>query len=125
MTSWTARVRFMASQKWRGVHEEVFAVRVGAIEALDGLLHGGGQFAVGAAELLQQHVSDAGVGLGDADGKHQLFDVVIHGSRQNWTDRLPFSRTKWIENSGIQALRTRMQLADQSVAFPGGHEPLL
>ena len=61
------------------VHQQILAVRIIAIEALNGILHGGGEFAVGAAELLQQHVAETRIGLVDADGVHQFLDVVIHG----------------------------------------------
>ena len=53
-------------------------LRVVAVEPLDRVLHGRGQLAVGAAELLQQHAAEPRVGLADADGVHQLLDVVIH-----------------------------------------------
>ena len=70
------------------VHQEIFAVRIFAIEALNGILHGGRQFAVGAAELLQQHVAETRVRLVDADGVHELLDVMIHddlwGSLWEW-----------------------------------------
>ena len=60
------------------IHQQVFAGRVVAIEALNGILHGGGQFAVGAAELLQQHVAEARIRFVDPHRVHQFFDVVIH-----------------------------------------------
>jgi hypothetical protein len=63
------------------VHEEIAAGEViDAIPALDGVLHGGGEFAVGAAELLEEHVAEFDVGGTDVDGVHQLLDVVIHGT---------------------------------------------
>ena len=43
-----------------------------------GILHRGGEFAVGPAELLQQHIAEARIGLTDPDRIHQLFYVVIH-----------------------------------------------
>jgi hypothetical protein len=45
---------------------------------LNGVLHRGGKFAVGSAELLKEHVSKAGIRLIHPDGVHQLFDVVVH-----------------------------------------------
>ena len=45
------------------VHHKIFSLRVVAIEPLDRVLHGGGKLAVGAAELLEQHVADLGSGL--------------------------------------------------------------
>ena len=45
------------------VHEQVLAIRILAIEALDRILHGSGQLAIRAAELLEQHVSEARIGL--------------------------------------------------------------
>ena len=43
------------------VHQEIFSLRVFAIQALDRVLHGGGKLAVGAAELLEQHVAELGI----------------------------------------------------------------
>jgi hypothetical protein len=60
------------------IHQQVFAGFVFTIQALNGILHGGGELSVGAAELLQQHAAEAGIGLPNANGKHQLLDVVIH-----------------------------------------------
>ena len=45
------------------VHQQILAIRIFAIEALDRVLHGGGKFAVGAAELLEQHVAEARIRL--------------------------------------------------------------
>jgi hypothetical protein len=61
------------------VHQKVFAVGVFAVQALDRVLHCRRQLAVGAAELFKEHVSEAGIGLADANGVHELFDVMIHG----------------------------------------------
>ena len=44
------------------VHQQVFARRIVAVESLDRVLHRGGELAVGAAELLQQHVAESGSG---------------------------------------------------------------
>ena len=41
------------------IHQQIFALRVIAVQALNGILHGGSKFAVGAAELLQQHVAES------------------------------------------------------------------
>ena len=60
------------------IHQEILAVRIFAIETLDGVLHGGRQLAVSAAELLQQHVAKPRIGLVDPDCEHELLDVVIH-----------------------------------------------
>ena len=70
----------MAQLLGADVHEQVFALRVLAIESLDRILHRRGELAVGAAELLQQHVAEARIGLVDPDGVHELLDVVIHGN---------------------------------------------
>ena len=40
------------------VHQQVLAGGIVAVESLDGILHGRSQFAVGAAELFQQHVAE-------------------------------------------------------------------
>ena len=61
------------------VHQKIFAVGIFAIQSLNRVLHRGSQFAVRAAELLEQHVAKAGIGLVDANGVHEFFDVVIHG----------------------------------------------
>ncbi len=60
------------------IHQQVLAARIVAVQALNGILHGSGEFAVGAAKLLEQHVAERGIGLVDPDRVHQLFDVVIH-----------------------------------------------
>ena len=60
------------------VHQKVFALWVVAVQPLNGILHRGGEFAVGAAELLEQHVAELRIGLIDTHGVHQLFHVVIH-----------------------------------------------
>ena len=60
------------------VHQQVFALRVVAIEPLDRILHGGGELAVGAAELLEQHVAEPRIRRVDANRVHQLLDVVVH-----------------------------------------------
>ncbi len=70
----------MAQLLGADVHQKVFALRILAIEPLDRILHRRGELAVGAAELLEQHVAEARVGLVDADGVHELLDVVIHES---------------------------------------------
>ncbi|MGX1213608.1 hypothetical protein AB7M42_003873 [Bradyrhizobium diazoefficiens] len=61
------------------IHQEILAVRIFAIETLNGVLHGGGELAVSAAELFQQHVAEPGIGLVDANCEHELLDVVVHG----------------------------------------------
>ena len=45
------------------VHQQIFSFRIVAVQALDGILHRGGEFAVCAAELLQQHVAEARIRL--------------------------------------------------------------
>ena len=69
------------------IHQEILAVRIFAIEALNRVLHRGRELAVGAAELLKQHVAEAGIGLVDANGVHKFFDMMIHGRSPGW-DRL-------------------------------------
>ena len=61
------------------VHQQILAGGVLAIDALDRILHGGGELAVGAAELLQSMLPKRGIRLVDADGVHELLDVMIHG----------------------------------------------
>ena len=60
------------------IHEEILAVGVLTIQALNGVLHRGGQLAVGAAELFEQHVAKARIGFIDPHGVHELLDVMIH-----------------------------------------------
>ena len=64
---------------FQGNHEQILAVGILAIQPLDRVLHGGREFAVGASELLQEHVAEPGIRLVDTDGEHQLLDVVVHG----------------------------------------------
>jgi hypothetical protein len=56
-----------------------FRPGVVAIESLDGILHGGCKLAVGASELFEKHIAEAGIGLIDPDRIHKLFDVM-HGT---------------------------------------------
>ena len=60
------------------VHEKVFALRIFAVEPLDRVLHRGGKLAVGAAELLEQHVAELRIRRIDANRVHQFLDVVVH-----------------------------------------------
>ena len=60
------------------VHEQVFALSVVAIESLDRVLHRRGELAIGAAELLEQHVAEFGIRRVDADRVHELLDVMVH-----------------------------------------------
>ena len=62
------------------VHEKIFSRGVFAVEPLDRILHRRGELAVGATELLQQHVAEARVRLVHADGVHELLYVVIHSA---------------------------------------------
>jgi hypothetical protein len=41
-------------------------------------LHRGSEFAIGAAELLKEHVAETWIRFVDADGEHQFLNVVIH-----------------------------------------------
>ena len=75
------------------VHEQVFALRILAIEPLDRILHRRRELAVRAAELLEQHVAEARIGLVDSDRVHELLDVMIHGVSSDMSElisrRLP------------------------------------
>jgi hypothetical protein len=53
-----------------------FSVRVVAVEAPDGILHGSGQLAIGVAELFEHHIVEAGVRLVQ-NGEHQFLYMVI------------------------------------------------
>ena len=60
------------------VHQQILALRIVAIQTLNGVLHRRGELAVGAAELLEQHVAESRIRFVNADGVHQLLHVVIH-----------------------------------------------
>jgi hypothetical protein len=60
------------------VHQQVFAGWVLAVETLNGILHCGGQFTIGASELLEEHVAELGIWLVDSNRVHELFDVMVH-----------------------------------------------
>ena len=60
------------------VHQQILALRIVAIQTLNGILHRRGELAVCAAELLEQHVAKSRIGFVDAHGVHQLLHVVIH-----------------------------------------------
>src|SRR5688572_11982634 len=62
------------------VHQQVFPFRILAVQALNGVLHGGRELSVRAAELFEQHVSELRVRSVDTDGVHQFLHVVVHGS---------------------------------------------
>ena len=71
------------------VEEEIAAGEVvDAVPALDGVLHGGGEFAVGSAELLEEHVAETDVGCANVDGVHEFLDVVIHRTSKRVCDAL-------------------------------------
>ena len=69
----------MAELLGADIHQQVLALGIVAIDALDGILHRRRELAIGAAELLQQHIAEARIGFVDPDGVHELFNVVIHG----------------------------------------------
>ena len=58
-----------------------------AVQSLNRVLHGSRQLAIGAAKLLQQHVSKTGVWIPHVDRVHQLLDVVIHGELPTMSER--------------------------------------
>ena len=66
------------------IHQQVFAGGIFAVESLDGILHRGRKFAVGAAELFEQHVAELRIRLVDADRVHELLDVMIHERAPCW-----------------------------------------
>ena len=70
------------------IHKEILAFRIFAIQALNRILHRCRQFAVGAAELLKQHIAETGIWFVDAHGVHELFDVMIHGNLWGWSARM-------------------------------------
>jgi hypothetical protein len=55
------------------IHQQIFPVRILAVEALHGVLHRRGELSVCAAELLEQHVPEPRVRSIDAHCVHQLF----------------------------------------------------
>ena len=60
------------------VHQEILAVRIFAIQTLNGILHCRGEFAVGTSELFEEHIAKTRIRLVDANGVHKFFDVMIH-----------------------------------------------
>ena len=60
------------------VHQKIFSRRIVAVDALDGVLHRGGELAVRAAELFQQHVAKARIRFVDSNRVHELLDVMVH-----------------------------------------------
>ena len=61
------------------IHQQIFQAGIIAVETLNRILHRRREFAVGAAELFEQHLAKARIGFSHLNGVHQLFDVVIHG----------------------------------------------
>ncbi len=45
------------------VHQQILALRIVAVQSLNRILHRGGELAVGAAELFEQHVAEPRIGL--------------------------------------------------------------
>ncbi len=68
----------MAELFGTNIHQKVFPRGIFAVQALHRILHGGGQFTIGAAKLFQQHIAEARIRLVDPDGVHKFFDVMIH-----------------------------------------------
>ena len=60
------------------VHQKIFSRGIVAVDALHGILHRGGEFAVRTAELFQQHVAKARIRLVDANRVHEFLDVMVH-----------------------------------------------
>src|SRR5829696_2157872 len=60
------------------VHQKIFPFRVLAVQPLNRILHGGGEFTVRAAKLFKQHVAETWIRLIHSDGVHELFDMMIH-----------------------------------------------
>jgi hypothetical protein len=61
------------------VEEEIAAGEVvDTVPTLDGVLHGGGEFSVGTAELFEEEVAEFDIGSTDVDGVHEFFNVVVH-----------------------------------------------
>jgi hypothetical protein len=65
------------------VHEQIFAAGIFTVKTLDGVLHGGRELTVRAAELFQQHIAEPWVWCSNLHGVHQFFYMVIH------TDEIP------------------------------------
>src|SRR6185437_2750124 len=60
------------------IHQHVFSLWIITIEALNRVLHRSRQFAVSAAELLQQHVAKARIRTSDVHRVHEFFYVMVH-----------------------------------------------
>src|SRR6187397_1775784 len=60
------------------VHQQIFSSGILAVDALNGILHCSGEFAVGTAALLEQHIAETGIRFIDTDRVHELLYVMIH-----------------------------------------------
>ena len=60
------------------VHQQILAFGVVIVQALNRILHGRRELAVGASELLQQHVPETRIGLPYPHRVHQLLHMVVH-----------------------------------------------
>src|SRR4030081_3473383 len=65
------------------VHQQILAIRVFTIEALDRILHRCGEFSVRSAKLLKEHIAKTRVRFVDADSEHELLDMMVH-RRPRW-----------------------------------------
>ena len=80
-TLWRQLNRFPQMSVWSafwGTNCGTDAVWIFAVQSLDRILHGGGKLAIGASELLEQHIAEARVRLVDTYGEHELLDMMIH-----------------------------------------------
>ena len=68
----------MAELLGADVHQQVLALRILAVQSLNRVLHRGGELAVSAAELFQQHVAELRVRRIDANRVHEFFHMVVH-----------------------------------------------
>jgi hypothetical protein len=39
-----------------------------------------GEFAIGAAELFEQHIAELGIGIVDPHGEHELLDMMVQAA---------------------------------------------
>jgi hypothetical protein len=74
------------------IHQQVLAIRILAVKALYRILHRGSEFAIGAAELLNEHIAKAWIRFVDTDGEHQFLDVVIHWKASEARGKYQFER---------------------------------
>src|ERR1700733_7735852 len=89
------------------VHQQVFALGVVAIQALNRILHGSGQFTVSTSELFEQHVAKLRIGRADLHGVHQFLNMVVHQTLR-W---ILFQTFCFLDRTGLCSIPASSELA--------------